>query len=220
MIRAFLAAIGQLGDPRILRVLGLTVVLSIAVFAALWTGVGFLLTHTRIFETAWLDTAIDVLGGLATLLVSWFLFPGVVSAVLCAFLEPVAAAVEARHYPRLGKAPGLGFAASLAASLRFLLVTVVLNLLLLAVLVVPPAFPFAFYGVNGYLLGREYFELVALRRQDAQAARALRRGHGTACFLFGVVVALLLTVPFVNLLVPVLATAAAVHLWCRWSGAG
>ena len=34
----------------------------------------------------------------------------------------------------------------------------------------PPINLFIFYGLNGYLLSREYFELVALRHLDATSA--------------------------------------------------
>jgi uncharacterized protein involved in cysteine biosynthesis len=88
-----------------------------------------------------------------------------------------------------------------------------LNLILLLFLLIPPVFPFVFYGVNGYLLGREYFELVAARRLDPAEARSLRRRHGRTLFIAGVLIAFLLTIPFVNLVAPLVGTAAMVHLF-------
>ena len=79
-----------------------------------------------------------------------------------------------------------------------------------------PLIPFVFYAVNGYLLGREYFELVAMRRLDPDAARRLRRAHRGELFVAGVVMAFLLTLPVVNLLAPVVITAAMVHLFEGW----
>ncbi|MGZ8409550.1 MAG: EI24 domain-containing protein, partial [Hyphomicrobium sp.] len=75
---------------------------------------------------------------------------------------------------------------------------------------------FVFYAVNGYLLGREYFELVALRRADIAEVRALRDVYRGRLFVAGVVVAVLLTVPIVNLLAPIVGTAAMVHLFEAW----
>lgn len=216
MIEAFLKAVAQLGDRAVQRTVLLSVALSVAVFVALWLIVGYLLANTAVFSIGWLDTVIDLLGGLATLVLTWFLFPGVVSAVIGLFLEAVARAVEARHYPSLPKADGLSLGENVVTALRFLVVMVVLNVFMLLFLVVPPVFPFVFYAVNGYLLGREYFELVALRRVDAARARELRKKRQGALFLAGVAIAFLLTVPVVNLLVPVVATAATVHLFERW----
>lgn len=216
MFGAFLKGINQLNDRRTRRPVWIALLVAVAVFAALWTAVGYLLTHTALFKVLWLEAAVDLLGGLATLVLTWVLFPGVISAVVGLFLETIAAAVEARHYPALPKAPGLGVAATVAATARFLVVTVVLNLVMLIFLLFPPVFPFVFYGVNGYLLSREYFELVALRRVEIAEARALRRANGGRLFAAGVVIAFLLTVPLVNLLAPIVATAAMVHLFESW----
>lgn len=216
MIGAWLRACAQLADPAVRSVLVRSVLLSVAAFVLLWLGVWFLLARTAVLEVGWLDAAIDVLGGLATLVLTWVLFPAVLSTVIGMFLEEIAGAVEARHYPDLGPAPGLGFAAGLLVALRFLLVMLAANLLLLGLLLVPAVFPFAFYGLNGYLLGREYLELVALRRMDAAETRNLRRRNAGGVVLFGIATAFLLTVPVLNLLVPVVATGAMVHRVEGW----
>ncbi|MGZ8996521.1 MAG: EI24 domain-containing protein, partial [Rhodospirillales bacterium] len=93
MIDAFIKAIRQLGDPAIRRVLWIGIGVSLAVFAVLWSAVGYLLTQTTLFQTGWLDTAVDALGGIATLAISWFLFPVVISAFVGLFLEGIAEAV-------------------------------------------------------------------------------------------------------------------------------
>jgi uncharacterized protein involved in cysteine biosynthesis len=107
---------------------------------------------------------------------------------------------------------------TVVSSLKFLGVMVVLNILMLPFLFLGPLFPFVFYAVNGYLLSREYFELVAFRRVGPAEARALRKAHQGALFVSGVVTAFLLTVPVVNLLAPIVAVAATVHLFQRWRG--
>ncbi len=220
MLSAFSRAMGQLGDPRVRSTVWISIGAALVVFALLWSAVAALLTHTALFQTGWLEAAADVLGGLATLILTWFLFPAVFGAVMGLFLERVADAVERRHYPGLAAAPGLGFTASVTASLRFLGVLLAANLLVLPFLFVPPVFPFVFYGVNGYLLGREYFELVALRRLNARAARELRASHRASLLSAGVATAFLLTVPVVNLIAPVVATAAMVHLFESWRRSG
>ena len=220
MLGAFFKAIGQLGDPAFRRVVWTGLGISLAVFAGLWTAVGYLLANTALFERGWLEALVDVLGGLTTLVFTWLLFPGVVSAVIAVLLDAVAGAVEARHYPHLPAAPGAGMAATVLTAAKFLGALVVLNTAALLFLFVPPVFPFVFYAVNGYLLGREYFELVALRRVGNAETRALRKAHRGRLFLAGLVIALLLTVPVVNLLAPVTATAVMVHLFELWRTRG
>jgi uncharacterized protein involved in cysteine biosynthesis len=104
----------------------------------------------------------------------------------------------------------------IATTARFLAVMIGLNLVLLIFLLFPPVFPFVFYAVNGYLLGREYFEMVSLRRMTPDEVGPLRNKHRNQLFLAGVATAFLLTVPFVNLLAPIISTAAMVHLLEKW----
>jgi len=216
MIRAFSKGIAQLNDGPTRQVLLLSVGVALTVFILLWSAVAYTLTHTAFFQMGWLETIIDVLGGLATGLLTWFLFPGVVSAVVSLFLERVADCVEARHYPELARTDGATLSDALMSSLRFLAIFVFLNILILPFLFFPPIFPFVFYGTNGYLLSREYFELVALRRLEPAAAQALRKANQGPLFLVGVVIAFLLTIPVINLITPVVATATVLHLFEGW----
>jgi len=206
-------AMRQLGDAACRRVVVRSVALSVAVFMGLWLSVGFLLANTALFAVGWLEAALDLLGGLATAVVTWLLFPAVVSAVIGLFLEDIAGAVETRHFPHLPKSQGAPVAEQIAAALKFLAVMIALNIVMLPFLLLGPLFPFVFYAVNGYLLAREYFELVALRRLPAADARALRKEGGLKLFAAGFVIAFGLTVPVVNLLAPIVATAWMVHMF-------
>jgi uncharacterized protein involved in cysteine biosynthesis len=213
VITAFARALGQLGDPAIRRIVWIGVLSAAGLFVLLWTGVGVLLTKTTLFQTGWLDAAIDVLGGVATLAVTLLFFPAVATAILGFFLEDAAEAVERRYYPRLPAARHQSVKESVLNSLKFLAVMLALNVFTLLFLLVPPVFPFVFYAVNGYLLGREYFEVVALRRHQPAVVTELRRRHRGQLFLAGVIIAFLLTLPLINLIAPVMATAVMVHLY-------
>lgn len=213
MLTAFVKGFAQLGDPRTRRLVWLSAGIAVAVFLLLWAAVGYLLTQTALFTLGWLDTAVDVLGGLATLVITVMLFPAVLSAAVGLFLDEVASAVEARHYPFWPPPRQQPILEIVGSTLRLLALMVVLNLVILAFLLIPPLFPFVFYGVNGYLLGREYYETVALRRVDRATARAIWRRHRIRFVAAGVIIALLLTLPLINLVMPVIATAAMVHLW-------
>ena len=148
MIAAFAKAVAQLADPAVRGVLWIGVAIAVAVFAALWTAVYALLTGTETFAWAWLERAFDFLGGVAAVALTWLLFPGVISAATALLLERVAKAVERRHYPELGPAAGVPATAALVAAVRFLAITLGLNIVLLPFLLIPPVFPFVFYGVK------------------------------------------------------------------------
>ena len=211
MFGAFLKAFGQLADGPTRRLIWVSLGAAIAVFAALWMVIGIAIHGTELFASGWLETIVDALGWAATLVLTWFLFPAVFTVISSLFLDAVATATEARHYPHLPEAPGAALGAALGATAGFLAAMVVLNLVMLIFLLIPPLFPFVFYGVNGYLLGREFFELVALRRIGLDEARNLRKAHRGRLFLAGIFIAFLFTVPGVNLVAPVIATAAMVH---------
>jgi uncharacterized protein involved in cysteine biosynthesis len=216
MFDALSKAIAQLNDPTIKKTILLCILAAMVVSALLWTVIGFTLSNTSLFTIGWLETIIDGLGGLATFILTWMLFPGFISVVMALFLETIARAVEAKHYPHLEPAQGVSTGEAVYASIKFIAVLIALNLFLLLFLFFPPIFPFVFYAVNGYILGREYFELVSLRRMNPAQARALRKQHKGKVLAFGILIAFLLSIPMVNLLTPVIATAAMLHLFETW----
>jgi len=90
------------------------------------------------------------------------------------------------------------------------------NLVALAIyLGVAPLAPLVFWIVNGFLLGREYFQLVALRRVDRAEAAALRRKHFATIWLTGTAMAVPLSIPLVNLIVPIAGVAIFTHQFHR-----
>lgn len=214
MISALIRAVCALAQPPLRRVVVVSLALAAASFVVLWIGVAFLLHQQLRFGWAPLDWVVELLGAAAVLVLSWLLFPAVVTLFMGLFLDRIAAAVEDRDYPGRGPARRQPLAEMIQVTLRLMLLSIVLNLLALPVyLLVPGLNVFVFLGLNGYLFGREYFEVVALRRLDKVATRSARRRFGGRIFAGGVVIAALFAVPLVNLVAPVVATAFMVHLF-------
>jgi CysZ protein len=212
MLSAFAKALAQLEDPAFRRPIGWSLGLAALIFAGLWLTVWLVLGHTAMTDWPWVDTALDVFGGLAAIVLTFVLFPGVVAALLSLFAERIVGAVERRHYPSLPPARAQPIAEQIALALRFLGAVVLLNLLALPLYLVPVVNALIFYGLNGYLLAREYFEMVAPRRLESGPRRELWRRRRLGFFLAGVAFAFFSTLPFVNLLAPALAAAAMTHL--------
>jgi CysZ protein len=217
VISALWKAFGQLGDPATRRIAWKSLLLTAVVFAVLLALVAWALSHEQVFHQVFLDWVVDVLGGVAALVLSLLLFPGAVLVTLSFFLEDVASRVEARHYPDLPPARHQPLAEVTWVAIRFAAVTLGLNILVLplygVLFFVPPLNFLLFYGLNGYLLGREYFELVALRRVDDRLAKAMRQAALGRLVIAGAVITFLSTLPFANLLTPVVATAFMVHIF-------
>jgi uncharacterized protein involved in cysteine biosynthesis len=213
MLSALARSFNQLPDPRFKRVMWRAFFWSVLLFAfviaATWTGAA----QIAPFENDWLNTTLQIVSGAGSVFLAFLLFPGIISAVISLFLEDVAEAVDARHYNDLPAARPVPLAEQLSSGARLLGWIVVLNLAILPLHLFAQGLNlFVYYGVNGYLLGREYFELVALRRMDMGAARELRRRHRTYVTLAGAVIAGLLSIPILGWFMPVVATAFMVHL--------
>jgi CysZ protein len=214
MVTALLRAISALAEPAMRRVVALSLALAILTFAALGLAVAAVLYHTTFFDWRPLNWLVDLLGGLAVLALSWFFFPAVVTLIMGFYLERVAAAVEAFDYPGRGPPRRQPLGEMLAVMMRLTGLTLVLNLLALPVyLLVPGINLVLFFVLNGYLFGRGYFEVVALRRLDAGEARAVRSRFAGRVFLGGVAIAGLFALPLVNLVAPVIATAFMLHIF-------
>lgn len=228
MLAGLFKALGQVpADRRLRRVVWRALAVALAVFAALWAAAWWALDWAGAVLGGWLAAGgfwqeligwLVSLGGLAGVLIaSFLLFPAVMAVALSLFLDEAAGAVEARHYPDLPAARGQPMGEAAMDVLGLAAATVVATLVALPVYLalsfVPPLNVFVFYGLNGYLLGREYFEQVAVRRLPRAEVQALRRRYGGRIVLAGVVVALMLTIPVVNLLTPVVATAYMLHVF-------
>ncbi|HEY4134906.1 MAG TPA: EI24 domain-containing protein [Alphaproteobacteria bacterium] len=212
LIAALFKAFGQLDDPALRRVmwrgLGLALVLFAVLLGLSWWG----LSSLTLVGIGWIDAILAGLGGLAAAAFAVLFFPGAMFAAQCMLLDDAAEAVELRHYPYAStSAPAL--VVSVWASVRLALVTVVLNLLLLPFYFIPVINLIVFYSLNGYLYGREYFELVALRHMPAEQAKEMRKRHSGGLFLAGFIAAGLFSIPLVGLFMPAVVAAFMVHVF-------
>lgn len=214
--RALALSFSQLGDPAILKVLGKSLLITLAIFLLLGWGLSF--GFEAALEWAGLEEGSDagtLLAVLATLIGAWLLFRFVALFVLQFFAEEVVRAVEARHYPEAASAArSLAFQEEMRngvrSTLRALLVNLVALPFAILLLVTGIGTALLFWAVNAFLLGRELQDMVWLRhRRDTAEIAPLGQGRR---FLLGGVVAALLMVPFLNLLAPVLGAASATHL--------
>jgi uncharacterized protein involved in cysteine biosynthesis len=166
--------------------------------------------------TGWLAASAGVLGGVAGLFAAFWLFVPFALAIAGLFLDETAAAVEARHYPGLPAPRGASLAAQGVFNVTLALKVLALNLVLLPVaLLLPLVGGVLLWFVAAISLGHGLFEGVAQRRMPVAQARVLRKRREFSVFAVGAVLAAMALVPFANLLVPVLGTAAMTHLLHR-----
>lgn len=218
---SLLLALGQLGDARVLRVLGKSLAVSLLLCAAIgwaaWWALDWALAGAGLDNSAFAGagTLRAVASALASLIGLWLLWRIVALAVVQFFADDVVQAVEARHYPAAAaQSRDLSVAEQLREGMRSATRALLINLaalpFALALLVTGVGTPLLFLGVNAVLLGRELQDMVWLRHAHA-AGQAAPMAKGERLLLGGVV-ALMLSLPFINLIAPVLGAAAATHL--------
>lgn len=215
MIAALYKAFAQLTDPRLARVLKWGVLGALTAYVALVALIWTILANVSFFANVWADWGTELAVGALALVLPVLFFPALVTAIMGPMLDGVAEAVEARHYPHLAPARAQPVAEVVLGTLRFLGLTILVNLVALPVYGI-----LLFTGltvvlatvINGYLLGREYFEMAAIRRLDPPAMRALFRAQLGRVWLAGLVIAFLFSVPLLNLAAPVIAAAFMTHV--------
>lgn len=224
ILSAFFAALSQMTDPRFRKVLltgiGLTLALLIGVsvvFIWLLGGlVGDQASLPFIGEVTWLNDFVGWGAALVLMVLSTFLMIPVASAITSMFLDTVAQAVEDKHYPTLGVAQTVPLTDALRDTFSFLGVLIVANICALVLYVIfAPAAPLIFWALNGFLLGREYFTLAAMRRVGRAQAKTLRSRHMLKIWAAGFLMAIPLSVPLLNLVIPILGAATFTHLFHR-----
>ncbi len=225
--RTLLRALTQLSDPRVLGILATSVLLMLLVtapFAAVFLAIAWVIeavtpasvTLPWLGEMSFLGVLTQGLFSKASWVFWTYVMAPVAGGIMGLFLENVVAAVERRHYPALAPVRPRSIAASLFYALRFFGLMALVSLAALIVsLFSGPLAPVVFVAANGYLIAREYFETVALRRIDEARAKQLERANITGLWLLGCVLALAYTVPFVSLLVPITGVAAYTHVFHR-----
>lgn len=223
---AFFSALDDVFERSSLKILLKGIALALGLLAAIFVVVAQLigivtpdsLTLPFIGPVSHISTIASWGAGLMMFALSPFLMAPVASVFIGLFIEDVADAVEERHYPTLPPVADKPLAQSMEEAIRFFGLVIVANLGALLLMVIPLFWPFApaiFTGVNGYLLGREYFQMVASRRTNPEDIRALYEKNRLTIVFAGILMALPLAIPVVNLIVPVLGAATFTHLYHR-----
>ena len=200
--------------------LGLTILL----LAGLWFGLGELFSLTAMpwlqdllpglpDWAGWAGTIAAIIAGIGLALVLALFVAPVTAAMAGLFLDDIAEVIEIRDYPDDAPGQPMPLGQSIRQSLGFLLVVGLGNLFALILLLVPGINLAAFFLVNGYLLGREYFEFAAMRFMSPADAKRLRARNSATIFFAGLIIAAFLSVPLLNLLTPMFAAGMMVHLF-------
>jgi CysZ protein len=233
MLDAAIKALSQILSPPMRTILWRSIGLALVLIVVLATGLQRLLSwlatsgegwaeamlgsgfHTPLNILAWI---ISIAAGLGVVLGAVFLMPAITSLVASVFVDDVADHVEREHYPaeRPGTALPLGLA--MTEGTKTALLTILVYLVALPFVFVAGVGFIAFFIATAWLLGREYFELAAMRFRTPAEAKAMRKQNAAIVFTAGLVIAAFVSIPIVNLATPLFGMAFMVHMHKRLSG--
>ncbi len=211
MFSAAIKALEDIFAPRIRTVLWKSIGLTVLLFIGILVGLEVLISIMAAFPWPWLETILAIATGLGLFAAFFFLMAPVTAVFAGLFLDEIAEKVEMRDYPNEPIGKPISLAIGLMISLQFGLLVLVVNLFLL---------PTLFFGIgiflmamaNAYLLGREYFTMVAMRHMPVRDAHAMRKYYMGRIFAAGLIPAGLSMIPILNILVPIFSTAYFVHI--------
>lgn len=223
LIQAAMRAFAQITSPPfraiVWKSLGLTLALLAVVWLALtrflnwWLSQGAVVTdHPMIATIAGFLAGAGLFIGLA------FLIPPVSILVASFFADDIAARIEREDYPQDPPGTPLPVARAILDAAKLALLALGVNLIALFLLLIPGINVVAFLLANTFLLGREYFAIAAGRFLPPQEIAAMRTHNRFAVYFAGFIMALLLSIPVVNLFTPVFGTALFVHVFKGLSG--
>lgn len=217
MISDALGAFAQVFSPPLRKVLLKSIGLALLLLVALGALLQWLLQSLLPLASPY-DTIAAILLGALTLVLAFFAMAPVTSLMAAIFLDEVADEVERTKFPADAPGKPLSIPRAMALSVKFFGVVLLVNLAAILLWFVVPVFNVAvFFLANAYLLSREFFEMAAMRHRAPEEARRLRREHAVSVFISGMIVAAVVTVPVLNLITPVFATAFMVRRHKRLS---
>jgi CysZ protein len=182
------------------------------VWAEAMLGPGF---HTPLNILAWI---VSIASGFGVVFGAVFLMPAITSLVASVFVDEVADHVEREHYPAERPGIALPLGVAMTEGVKTALLTILVYLIALPFVFLAGAGFIAFFIATAWLLGREYFELAAMRFRSPADAKAMRKQNAAIIFTAGLVIAAFVSIPIVNLATPLFGMAFMVHMHKRLSG--
>ncbi|PWE75904.1 CysZ [Bradyrhizobium sp. SUTN9-2] len=233
MLDAAIKALSQLISPPMRSILWRSIGLALVLITVLAIGLQRLLSWFATSGEVWLEgllgpgwhSSIEVLSwivsivtGLGVVFGGIFLMPAITSLVASLFVDDVADVVEREHYPAERPGAALPFSRAMLEGIKTALVAILVYLAALPLVLFAGAGFLIFFLAAAWLLGREYFELAAMRFRPPEEAKAMRRDNAATVFTAGLFIAAFVSIPIVNLATPIFGMAFMVHMHKRLSG--
>jgi CysZ protein len=233
MLKDAVLAISQMLSPQLRTVLWKSIALALALIVVVavaldrvivWLiGAGSSSVETALgpvaaspaSSVAWL---LSVAAGVGIVVGGIMLMPAVTAFVASFFADEIAEQVEREYYHSDPPGAALPLWTGIIEGVKTALLALVVYLFATVLLLFAGLGVVIFFLATAWLLGREYFELAAMRFHSPEEARTLRKRHATSVYVAGLFIAAFVSIPIVNLATPLFAMAFMVHVHKRLSG--
>jgi CysZ protein len=233
MLDAAVKALSQILSPAMRTILWRSIGLALVLIVVLAIGLQRLLSWFAVYGESWAEAMLgpgfhaplnilawilSIAAGFGVVFGAVFLMPAITSLVASVFVDDVADHVEREHYPAERPGTALPFGLAITEGVKTALLTILVYLIALPFVFIAGAGFLAFFIATAWLLGREYFELAAMRFRSPAEAKAMRKQNAALIFTAGLVIAAFVSIPIVNLATPLFGMAFMVHMHKRLSG--
>ena len=171
--------------------------------------------HGSANAIAWL---LSIAAGLGVIAGSVLLMPAVTALVASFFADRIADEVERMHYPTDPPGAALPLWRSTLEGSKTAVLAVVVYICAVPFLLFAGVGAVMFFLATAWLLGREYFDLAAMRFRPPDETRALRKRNAAAVYVGGLLIAAFVSIPVVNLATPLFAMGLMAHVHKRLGG--
>lgn len=190
-----------------------TTFITIAVFSVFMITVTAFTINLHLFGEGSESTFANIGISIVAFVFSWLLLPTLVPLIAAFFQETIADRIEAHEYPEYSP-PAIQrpLAKELWEDTKFVLFLIFINILMLPTFLLGIG-AIAYFFVNSYFVGREFFETAATRHVGRTTAKELRKRNSILVLFGGSAIVLLSITPILNFTAPFIGVALMVHLF-------
>jgi len=233
MLDAAVKALSQMISPPMRSILWRSIGVALVLITLVAIGLQRLLSWFATYGGSWLEASLGPVSHSPLHAISWvlsiatwlgivfggvLLMPAITSLVASLFVDEVADHVERENYPAEQPGVALPFMPAIYEGAKIALLSIMVYLIALPFVLFAGAGFLIFFFATAYLLGRQYFELAAMRFRSPAEAKLMRRDNATTVFTAGLFIAAFVSIPIVNLATPIFGMAFMVHMHKRLSG--
>ena len=214
IIKAYILSLIQIFDTRIFKIIFLSIFLSIFCCSLISFLIFFLIESILNNINFPLSIFFSSISGFIFLIIClWVIFPPLLIFINSLFSGKIIKIIESNNYKNINYNYSNTFVKELKFQLSFIIIFVLINLALIPFLIFPPIYFIFYWIINGYLIGKEFSGSVLIKYINYNDIKKFNNKNRLNVYLFGIILAIIFSIPILNLFGPIIGTASMVHMY-------